>query len=252
MDKNSRLSDILEILQKKQSASVEYLANAVFSSASTVRRDLNTLEAQGYIRRFHGGAAITSDPVAALPISYRVHDMAAEKDRIGWTAVSLIKNGDTIFIDSSSTAATMIPHLNRFEKLTIVTNSVLSLEAMLNLNFEVYVIGGQLLRRSNAFVGSFATEMLTHFHMDKIFFSTASLSPDGWLCNNTEDENNLRSCALRNSTERYFLVDSSKVGVHAMLHLCHMRELTGVISDVDLPRLIPWESDYPKFYLANG
>lgn len=251
MDKNTRLSDILEILNEKQSATVEYLASAVFSSASTVRRDLATLEARGYIRRFHGGAALTSHPVSALPINYRVHDMAAQKKQIGMTAASLVSSGDTIFIDSSSTAAAMIPYLSRFEKLKIVTNSALSLESMLNLDFEVYVIGGQLLRRSNAFVGAFAMEMLSNFHIDKTFFSTASLAPDGWLCNSTEDENNLRSCALRNSTEKYFLVDSSKVGIHAMLHLCHMRDLTGVISDADLPSLMSWESDYPKFYLAR-
>lgn len=247
----SRLSGILEILQEKQSATVDYLAKALYSSPSTIRRDLNTLEAQGYIRRFHGGAAITGRPVASLPIHYRIHDMAEEKKKIGLAALSLVENGNTIFIDSSSTAATMIPHLSRFEKLRIVTNSALSLEAILDLDFDVYVIGGQLLRRSNAFVGSFATDMLSHFHIDKSFFSTASLSPTGWLCNNTEDENNLRRCALQNSTENYFLVDSSKVGVYTMLHLCHLRDLTGVISDADLPNLLPWESDYPKFYLAK-
>ncbi len=251
MDRDSRLADIMAILQKKQSVTVEYLANKIYTSPSTIRRDIATLEAQGYVRRFHGGAALTNHPTAALPIEYRVQDMAAQKRQIGLAAAKLIANGDTIFIDSSSTAAAIIPHLGRYEKLKVVTNSALSLESLQQLDLEIYVIGGQLLRKSSAFVGAYATEMLSHFHIDKMFFSTASLSADGMLCNNTEAENHLRLCALENSTEAYFLVDSSKIGIYSMLHLCHLRDLTGVISDADLPSIIPWETDYPKFYSAK-
>lgn len=251
MDPNGRLTDILNILEKKRSATVEYLANKIYTSPSTIRRDLALLESQGYVRRFHGGAAITNYPTATFPIEYRVQDMLLAKKEIGLTASRLIQNGDTLFIDSSSTASMIIPHLNQFQKLKIITNSTLSLRQLQNADYEVYVLGGHLYHNNNALVGKFALDMLSHFYIDKMFFSTASLSTDGTLCNTTEDENTLRSCCLKRSTETYFLVDSSKVGLNSTLRLCHLKDITGVVSDANLPEILPWDEEYPAFYHAN-
>lgn len=251
MNKDGRLTDIMNILEKRQSATVEYLSKKIYTSPSTIRRDLNVLESQGYVRRFHGGVAITNYPTASLPIEYRIQDMAAAKKRIGHTAARLVENGDTIFIDSSSTAAAIIPHLETYHGLKVVTNSMLSLHQLQELDVEVYGIGGQLFHTSNAFVGQFALDMLSHFHINKMFFSTASLSQSGTLCNNTESENHVRLYALNRSEKAYFMVDSSKIGVSSMLHLCHLRDLTGVISDAALPEIIPWEDNYPAFYPAE-
>ena len=93
--------------------------------------------------------------------------------------------------------------------------------------------------------------MLSNFYFDKMFFSTATLTADGILCDTTELENSLRISALSRSAFTYFMVDSSKVGSHSMLRLCHLRDLTAVISDADLPQTIQWEDDYPAFYRAE-
>lgn len=251
MEKNERLSDIMSILENKKSVTVEYLAKKIYTSPSTIRRDLATLEAQGYVRRFHGGATITNYPTAALPIERRVSDMAEQKRAIGFVASRLVNNGDTIFLDSSSTASAMIPFLSKHRKLKFITNSLLSLHQLQQMDFEVYSVGGQLYHNSNAFVGQFALETLSHFHIDKMFFSTASMALDGTLCNTNEPENTMRLCALKHSAETYFLVDSSKLGEYSMLQLCHLKDLTGVISDANLPKLLTWDEDYPEFYLAT-
>lgn len=250
MEKNERLSDILSILENKKSVTVEYLAKKIYTSPSTIRRDLTTLETQGYVRRFHGGATITNYPTANLPIERRVGDMAEQKRAIGLVASQLVNSGDTIFLDSSSTASAMIPFLSKHRNLKIITNSLLSLQQLQQMNFEVYSVGGQLYHNSNAFVGQFAIETLSRFHIDKMFFSTASMAPDGTLYNTNEPENTMRSCALKNSDQTYFLLDNSKIGTYSMIQLCHLRDLTGVISDANLPKLMAWKEDYPKFHLA--
>lgn len=248
MKKNDRLGDILSILEKKKSVTVEYLAKKIYTSPSTIRRDLTILESQGYLVRFHGGATIANYPTANLPIERRVVDMAEQKRLIGRAAAQLVSSGDTLFLDSSSTASAMIPFLNKYRNLKIITNSLLSLQQLQEMHFDVYSVGGRLYQNSFALIGQYAMETLAHFHINKMFFSTASLTSDGELCDTNEAETTIRQYAMQRSSQIYFLMDSSKIGASSMLQLCHLRDVTGVVSDADLPKIIEWKSDYPQFY----
>ena len=96
--------EILEILQSKKKASTEELAEKLYVSPSTVRRKLNALQKKGLAVRIHGGAQIGDGSEFLPSFATRSHQNAPEKKRIALTAARLIRNGDLIFLDGSSSA----------------------------------------------------------------------------------------------------------------------------------------------------
>ena len=92
---NVRLSAILTALQQSGSVSVENLSKDLDVSLVTIRRDLDSLEKQGLLRRTHGGA-VSIEPLFYEPFrndrsfQAQVERFADEKRRIGRAAAALI------------------------------------------------------------------------------------------------------------------------------------------------------------------
>ena len=122
MAKNSRIEDILRLVNSKGSISIGELAEMTFASRSTIRRDIEKLESQGLIRRYHGGA----ESVLALnpPQIVRRHRNRAEKSLIAEKAAALVNPGSTIFIDASTTVQYMISHLAAIKKSPFIPISM--------------------------------------------------------------------------------------------------------------------------------
>ena len=70
----------------------------------TARRDLDALERRGSARRTHGGAVLPSIAAPEDSFTKRVGVAADAKLRLADAAFELLKPGETVFLDSSSTA----------------------------------------------------------------------------------------------------------------------------------------------------
>lgn len=165
----NRLKEILSILAENKSASVQTLAEKLYVSAATVRRDLRTLEKQGQVRRVFGGVILMENDPSNIPIHGR-STKVAELDKIAELAASHIKSGDTIMLDASHTACAIIPHLKRFRNLTIITNSAVSTAGLQDLEAQVFVTGGYIPKNAQSHVGFYAEEMIRNFKTDVLFF----------------------------------------------------------------------------------
>ena len=118
---------------------ISELSNELRVSEATVRRDLETLEANGKLRRVHGGAELLrqhQEPVYEEKASRN----AAEKAYIAEKAVSFIKESDTIFLDGGSTVLELAKMLERFHDLTVVTNSLMAASALMERNFRLILV----------------------------------------------------------------------------------------------------------------
>lgn len=239
MFKNERHQSILAILREKHSVSVEYLAKTLYISTSTVRRDLRTLEAEGFLRYHYGNVCLMDEANKALPIELRQNEMRSIKNRLGRKAAELVRNGDVIFIDASSTCLSLIEYLDSFQNLTVVTYGLNALEMLKTRNITTYCIGGKLLRNSMAFVGNFAEDTIEQFHATKCFFSVSSLSNEGILSDGGEYENRMHRMLLKQHCQKICLCDSSKLGNRSMLRTGSIDQLDYVISDTDIFTVIP-------------
>ncbi len=106
-----RRQQILDLIKKRKSITVAHLSKTFYVSEATIRRDLNKLEKENLIKRSYGGAVLVDGLNAEIPLSVRVSEQKSAKDIIGKLASQLVKDGDIIIVDSSSTTLKMIPYL---------------------------------------------------------------------------------------------------------------------------------------------
>jgi DeoR/GlpR family transcriptional regulator of sugar metabolism len=239
MSKEERYAQILDILRTRGDVTVNYLAKKLFVSPSTIRRDYQELEARGLLHHTYGKATLNYGEEVGLPILLRRKNMPEAKLNIGRRAAELIRDGDIIFIDASSTALCMVEHLSRFNHLTVVTNGLHTLAQLENFsNLTVYSLGGLRMNNSMALTGQLAIDNLSRLHIDKCFFSTTGVSTDGRLLAAIEPEHNVVLKALTRSTTKIYLCDSSKIGKTYLLELCRIEDVDCVISDADFPALV--------------
>ena len=222
MSKNSRIEDILRLVNSKGSISIGELAEMTFASRSTIRRDIEKLESQGLIRRYHGGA----ESVLALnpPQIVRRHRNRAEKSLIAEKAAALVNPGSTIFIDASTTVQYMISHLAAIKKITVYTNGADTAIRLSEANIRSICTGGELLAESMAYVGSIAADTVKKVYFDSMFFSSAGFDSEV-ISDWSEEETVFRRIVMKQSAKKYFLADSSKHNKRYTHIVCHINEI---------------------------
>ncbi len=236
MFNEERENEILTILQENNYyATVEYIAECVHMSPSSVRRDLNKLQAKGIVQRSYGGVSLVRGDRSIVPFAMRTHRNIELKKSIARKAVSLIKEGDVIFIDGSTTAFYLSEYLSGFEKLKIITNGIDTLSHLTKYRVDVYSTGGLLSSPNRAvLVGSFAQDMINSVHADVAFFSSQALDRDGMVYDCYDEENRIRQMMMKNATRKIFLCDSSKLGQTSTFKLCSIADVDDIICDQDL------------------
>lgn len=229
-----RHEKILEILKAKKSCSVSELAKTLSFSEATIRRDLNDLKKEMKIKKTFGGAVIIEKYLNEIPISVRRNDNFKAKEKIGRTAAELIHDNMTIFLSSSTTVEHLLPYLDRFNNITIITNSPEIPIKLSSTNANIYSTGGKFLHQSNSYVGEFARKTIRGLNADITFFSVSGMSNEGKLTiSSTEDD--IIATMMENSSKTCLLIDDSKFGKIFPYTLCNIHDVDIVISNNDLP-----------------
>ena len=117
-------------MEIKNTITVKELTDQLYASPSTIRRDLSELEAQGFLKRIHGGAVLTAGSTFDTPASLRRTQQLAEKQRIADLASRFLAPSATYFFDSSSTAAILATRLTMYPDVKVATNGVAILANM--------------------------------------------------------------------------------------------------------------------------
>src|SRR4029453_8569539 len=141
---------ILELLDKQERATVEELSERFDVSSVTIRGDLDALADAGAIVRSHGGALKRLDH-QDVPITVKETLHHGEKVRIGHAAARLIREGETIILDSGTTTAEIARQLKflKVKSLTVITNALNIAMELANLpHIRVITIGGMLRHTS--------------------------------------------------------------------------------------------------------
>ena len=233
-----RRQGILKLLTEQQSATVKELAAKLFTSEASVRRDLDALEAEGYVHRVYGGVVLAKAGNHITPIGLRDGDNAAEKNLVAAQAAKLVCDGATIMLDASSTARRILKYLDGVRDLRIFTNNLRVFREIGNLDARVWCTGGLYNEQNHAFIGPAAEDFIRSISADFLFFSSEGISEEGDISDVSEEETALRRIMLQRAARKYFLCDSSKIGVRRNFIVCNRTELDGVICNAPLP----WEN----------
>ncbi|MBQ4612672.1 MAG: DeoR/GlpR transcriptional regulator [Clostridia bacterium] len=237
-----RRNKILEILKSRQAATVDDLCAALYSSGATIRRDLNILESNGLIRRTHGGAVHIESTARDFPLSLRESENLSAKEVLAQKALPYIKDGMTLFMDSSSTVNHLARRLSGFHNIRVITNGLKTASVLSEMNgIEVYGTGGRLRATAMSFVGNQAMEFVRQFNADIAFISCRGVDPDVGITDSDENEANLKRIYIQNAKNVILLCDNSKIGKR---YFCKVAPLDGV-------RKIITNGQLPKEFVTN-
>lgn len=235
MLKIERQRIIEDTLKRTGSIIISDISSILECSEETIRRDLKEMEAQGLLKRTHGGAFLDEDEDKTIPSNLRKLYIPKEKDKIAKIALSnFIEDNDIIILDSSTTCLHLAKMIIQSDmKVTIITNSlsIISLFDQSYNNARLIAIGGRYKSRSHSFVGPRALEALSTYIVDKAFFSCSAIDTQFGLLDNNENECEIRKTILKHSRSHYLLIDHTKFSDSGDYILGDFSHLTTLITD---------------------
>ncbi len=167
---------IIDLLTDQGEVQVEQLASHFSTSEVTIRKDLAALEDNGLLLRKFGGAVPMPKEASELADAA----LSKRKQAIGALAATLIGDHQRIIIDSGSTTASLLPHLNHKRGLVVMTNSLQVANSLLELENEPHLLmtGGTWDKQSHSFQGQMAEQILSAYNFDMAFMGAAGLDLD--------------------------------------------------------------------------
>lgn len=228
---NERKERLLSLLVENGTMTTSALASELYVSEATIRRDLKELERLGQVNRVHGGAEPLQLSERQIPLTKRENQNELAKQNIAAKAVKLIHDGNTIFLDASSTVRRIVPLLGAFSGLTVVTNSPKTVLELADMGIRTISTGGILLNQSIAFVGRNAEQVIRSINADIMFFSCRGVSDDGDLCDSSLDETSIRREMLLRAKVKCLCCDSRKFGNKYPFNICRIEDIDHIITE---------------------
>lgn len=232
MYQNEREMEIQKILVREHYMTVRQLSQLLYTSESSIRRDLSVLEKRGIVKRSYGGVELAKTNIQVPPFSARLHDQVREKKIIAEKAASLVNDGDIVFLDQSSSAMFVARAIMGKAKVTVVTNNIEILSLLSQTDLEVISSGGALCKTNrNCLLGQDAHRIFAEVQANFLFFSTKALSDDGIIYDCNREEVCIRNTMLEHAEQRVFLCTSEKMGKKLGYRQCAVNEVDCIITD---------------------
>jgi len=231
-----RQSRLKELLAHRGIADLESLAAEMRVSQSTVRRDLDSFESEGIVKRTHGGVIWIGDRTASTrPYAFeqRMNYQLDAKRRIARAARSLVTPGETILIDGGTTTFYFAEELVGIP-LQMVTNSLPIADLFRNdENVELIVTGGLLYPRYGVLLGPMTEQTISTIHTKTMFFSVAGIH-EGWLYNQNLLLVQAEQRMMQQAQRVVLLVDAEKFAQQALAKLCPLSDIDAIVVDSQL------------------
>jgi DeoR family transcriptional regulator, fructose operon transcriptional repressor len=228
---------ITEVLSRQRTVSAADLTVMLGVTAATIRRDLANLEQKGLLVRLHGGAVSKANTTSFQPsYDHQAKLNPDEKKKIAAQAARLVLDGETIFLEGSTTVAEMVPHLSAYNRLTVVTNSPLILFQLQHYpTISVIATGGELRHDIFYLSGVWTQRALEESRVDKAFMGISALDPDYGISTASQAEASIKQAITRAAKVRVGLADHSKFGKQSFAFVGPLTDLETLVTDDGTP-----------------
>lgn len=207
---------------------VEALSDELGVSASTIRRDLARLAAEGHVLRTYGGAAVPEQSAQV-----RAHVNPTEKRAIARLAAQFVQPGDTVLLDAGTTTGALAAELAQRENLHVITNGLNAITALAGApSVELTVLGGQMRQISFGTVGPSAEHTLRRLTATRAFLGGDGVVAGRGICEANEAQASLKELMATQAREVYVLADADKLGRAASPAWALLPERWTLITDV--------------------
>ncbi len=227
---------LLDMLRKQPGLRVSELAEALGVSDGTIRNDLNALEEEGRLKRIHGGAIIIDkDQFQNDSFVRRYNQNVSAKQAIAREAANLVSDGDSIFLDASSTCYYLARTLADRKKLRVMTNGFeVARELAQNTSNTVILVGGVVNNDSSSVTGLLSEQIMAEMHTEKAFFSCSGFSDQRGMTEVHFEEAQLKRKAIESTQQVIALIDSSKFGKEDLTPFASPPQIAHLFTDAGI------------------
>ncbi|WP_156456417.1 DeoR/GlpR family DNA-binding transcription regulator [Abyssisolibacter fermentans] len=227
-----RRIEILDKIDKENSVKVDELAQIYKVTNATIRRDLELLEKEGYLKRTHGGAVINDDSKNELTFLQKHMTISIDKEKIGKHAATLVNEGDTIVIDASTTTIQMVKYIKKIKNINVITNSIdVTVELADIPGIQVISTGGIIRGKTRAMVGPVTKSVIDSLISDKAFIGANAIDIEHGIASTHVLEGEIKKAMINNTKQIIFMCESKKFNEVKMYKLCDLKHANMIITD---------------------
>lgn len=238
-----RRNKIEQLINENKSVLVVELAKLFDVTTETIRGDLEKLERQGVLVRTYGGATLLDNSEIELAITERDTVNYEGKQRIGKYAADIIKDGETIFLDASTSAWHLARYLKAKRGITVITNAEKVVNELSSCDhIHVVCVGGVLTPKNMSYIGRVAEHTIKeNYYANKCFFSCRGVTLGRGLVDSSEGEAEIKKAMLSCSESSIFLCDKNKIGKIGVPRIASLDDIDVFITDAKLTD--EWEKE---------
>lgn len=244
-----RIKKIKEILLEYKHVDINTLCSLLSVSIATVRRDLDKLEEEGFLKKAHGGVIINETNEFEVQLNNFADPFLEEKVQIGAIAAEMIDHNDIVFLGCGSTCLQIAKHIKEKRNVTVVTNNInIILELAYCKNTKVIMPGGDLevVDSNMGMVGEYALVNISKMYINKTFISVDGVSLENGYTVNSRDQAILYKLLLENSNDTIVVADYSKFGKRAFTQIGPITKFKKVVTNMQL------DTGYKEFFFDKG
>ncbi len=240
---------ILEHLKTTDCLTVEEIAKLTGASLPTVRRDLKILTEEYGLARFRGGVGFPAKGITEHLVNKKVDRAVFDEDpgyiivnrlmvnreqkiQIAKKAAEYVKDGDTIYVDNSSSVYYMIEFI-KGKEIMVVTNGVGIISKLLEYQIPTYVLNGQVNAKAHCILGMDTAEQLKSINFDKAFIGTRGIDKESGFTTTDNFDSMLKTIAISKAKESYVLADKSKFFQSKLYTYAGLSEATIITDDTN-------------------
>ncbi len=231
-----RRSKIEQIIVENKSVLVPELAKQFDVTTETIRSDLEKLEKQGVLVRTYGGATLVETKDADMEIHERETVNFEGKQSIGKRAAEMINDGETIFLDASTSSLHVARNIKNKKGITVITNAQkVVLELSECSDIRVISTGGILHQKNMSYIGRIVEDTIrSTYFANKVFFSCRGVTLARGLMESTEAEAQIKKAMIECSESAIFLCDKKKLGRLGVPVISSLSGIDCFITDIKL------------------
>ncbi len=243
MTAQDRVTLISDLAKKQRRVLVSELSEICNVTEETIRKDLNKLESAGLITRVHGGAVLneetmgesklTNPGTGGVHFDQRRFTNHEEKENIALKTREMIRDGNTLFVDASTTVAEAVKAFPELMDLTIVTNSTYIFSECGNSNMNIISTGGEFNQKYRSLQGIVTKECIQKYSVDIALISCNALDMDRGVQDSNEEEAEIKKLMISQSRKVILLADHTKFDRTAFVTLMDPDKIDCLITDCD-------------------
>lgn len=232
---NPRYDQLLAMIGARGHMRIDELASLLGVSPQTIRRDIRKLSGDGFLSRYHGGAAQPSS-VINVALEQRQATHVPAKRAIAQAIAARIADRSTVFLASGTTVEYVARAVDARNDLRIITTS-LRVAGLLyaRRDFDVMVPGGRLRPQNAGIVGPLAEEFLRGFRADTLVMSAGAVDADGTLLEYDINEVAVMRIMMANAKQVFLAVDHTKFHASVSVKLAGAAEIDALFTDAPPP-----------------